>query len=75
MEQALTLSILQRAAVFPSMPWPQQQRLLDELNVLSCKQQGKTWGEAQRKRAPIDALNARLQRLHDAQVAAWIATP
>lgn len=74
MEHApIPTDIQRRAAVFPSMTWPQQIRLLDEINERACRIGGKTWGEAQRARQPLGDLHRRLRKLHDAQVAAWVA--
>ena len=61
-----------RAALFPSMQWPQQTRLLREILEAECATGGKTWAAAEKARAPFVALRERLQRIHDAQVAAWV---
>ncbi len=57
---------------FAALPWPEQIKELDRLTELSCKQSGKSWGEAQKKRRPIDKLRERFQRIHDEQVQTWV---
>lgn len=58
---------------FAALAWPAQSRVLRELNNLSCAQEGRTYGEAQRKRAPIDKRMQELQAIHDKQCRDWIS--
>ena len=67
-------NLRKRMSLFPSLEWPQQRKVLDELNKLSCEQEGRTMREANAKRAPIEADHRRLQHLHDQQVRAWVET-
>lgn len=59
-------------AEFVELDWPARRRALDELNRLSCMQQGSTYGEAQAKRRPIDEHCARLNAIHEQDVRRWI---
>lgn len=57
---------------FAALDWPAQSKVLRNFNNLSCAQEGRTYGEAQRKRAPIDKRMQELQTIHDKQVRDWI---
>lgn len=57
---------------FAALDWPAQNKVLRDLNNLSCAQEGRTYGEAQRKRAPIDNRMEELQTIRDKQMRDWI---
>lgn len=57
---------------FAALDWPTQNKVLRDLNNLSCAQEGRTYGEAQRKRAPIDNRMQELQTIRDKQMRDWI---
>lgn len=59
------------ASEFAALPWPQQCACLRALDNAASAIQGRTYGEAQRKRAPLYADARTLQAIHDAQVKAW----
>lgn len=61
------------AEAFAALPWPEQTNWLRWLDNLASAQQGRTYDEAQRKREPVYALYAELQKIHDQQVARWVA--
>jgi hypothetical protein len=71
----MTYSSLNDAPTFDAflrLDWREQRRVLDRLNDLSCAQGGRTYAEAQRKRAPIDALYVKFQRALDADIQEWV---
>jgi hypothetical protein len=57
---------------FAALDWPAQNKVLRDMNNLSCAQEGRTYGEAQRKRAPIDNRMQELQTIRDTQMRDWI---
>lgn len=58
---------------FARLSWPDQRKVLDELNNHACAQSGRTFGEAAKKRAPIERRMGALQAINDAQWSSWIA--
>lgn len=59
-------------AEFVALDWPARRRALDDLNRLSCIQEGRSYGEAQAKRKPIDEHRTRLEAIHAQDVHRWI---
>ena len=57
---------------FKALSWPDQSDVLAALNRLSCAQEGATYGEAQRKRKPIDALYRVFKAEHARQWKEWL---
>lgn len=60
-------------AAFLRLSWPERHKVLRDLNNLACAQEGRTAGEANKKRAPIERRMQQLQKLHDAQVKEWVS--
>lgn len=52
---------------FAELSWPAQDRVLDFLVCKGCQCEGKTHGEANKKRAPYDAQWERFHKIKDAQ--------